>query len=401
MSNTEIKKKFSWIAFLYFFSGLPLGLFYTFLPVYFRTQGIDLVKIGLFSSAGIFWSLKPIWAPLVDRYFSKKIWMSLSLFGFSFSLLGLYHFPYTSTLFVFSLFSLTFFSALLDTALDGFVIEWIPEKELGRANGIRVSFYRIALIFAGGLLTAISQYLKFGFIFIFLFLITFAGGFIILASGSLSKTLQKRAILSLKEQYLIPVLELLKRKNFAWVLIFIMLYKAGDALLGGMVYPFWVDKGFSRLEIGLISGTLGSIFTILGSLIGGHYTSKWKLKNSLLIFGIFQAVSNLGYAFCALPFVNKKFIYLASIIESFTGGLGTASFITFLTALCKKEFSSTQYAIFSTLFSFTMVACRTVSGWGAKHFGYALYFFLTFFIAIIPLFFIPYLFKKTVLKEEN
>ncbi len=387
-----LNKRYFWISFLYFFSGLPLGLFYTFLPVYFRTKGIDLVKIGLLSSAGIFWSLKPIWAPILDRYFQKKTWIAIALWGLSFSLLGLKFSPLSSSSFVIFLFSLTFFSALLDTALDGFTIEWTPPEELGRVNGLRVSFYRIALIFSGGILTAVSQYLKFSFIFIFLACLTFLAGVLVFFHKDLEVNIKKEPV-SFKEQYLLPLKDLFQRADFL-LIFFIATYKAGDALLGGMVYPFWVDKGFSRVEIGLISGTLGSIFTILGSLIGGHYTSKWGLKKALIVLGLFQAFSNLFYGIAALPWVSRYFVYVASIVESFTGGLGTASFITFLTALCKKEFSSTQYAIFSTLFSFTMVLARSISGVGAKFLGYATFFFVTFFVALLPILLIPRVFRK-------
>ncbi|MCS7279025.1 MAG: MFS transporter [Thermodesulfobacteriaceae bacterium] len=382
-----------WIAFLYFFSGLPFGFFYTFLPVFFRINGLDLVKIGLFSSAGIFWSLKPLWAPLLDKYLSKKFWMGIALWGISGSILFLSSTSLEDPRFIFLLFSLTFFSALLDTALDGFIIEWVLPEKLGKANGIRVAFYRIALIFSGGFLTALTQYLEFKIIFYLLSFFTFLAGNLIFFSSSLSLKPIKNFNYSVKEHYLVPLMELFKRPSVAILLLFIASYKIGDAFLGGMVAPFWVDRGFNRVEIGFLAGVLGSGFTILGSLVGGYYTSRWGVKKALLIFGFLQALSNLGYTIGALPFVKKEFIYLASIIESFTGGLGTASFLTFLTFLCKKEFSATQYAIFSTLFSLTLVLARTLSGWGAKTLGYAPFFFLTFLIALIPLLLIPKLFR--------
>lgn len=387
-----------WIAFLYFLSGLPFGFFYTFLPVFFRINGLDLIKIGLLSSAGIFWSLKPLWAPLLDRYLTKKFWMTISLWGVSISvfLLGIISIenPFLSL----ALFSLVFFSALMDTALDGFIIEWVSPEKMGKANGLRVAFYRIALIFSGGLLIAITQYLNFKVIFHLLSFFIFLSGCLVFFSHSLKSFPLKTLTYSIKEQYLLPIVELLKIPSSFTLFLFVASYKIGDAFLGGMVAPFWVDKGFSRMEIGFITGVIGSSFTILGSLIGGYYTSKWGIKKALLIFGFLQAFSNLGYAIGALPFITKDFIYFASIIESFTGGLGTASFLTFLTFLCKKEFSATHYAVFSTLFSLTLVLARTLSGWGAQTLGYGNFFFLTFFIALFPLLLIPKLFK---LVKEN
>ncbi len=391
-------KTYFWIAFLYFFSGIPFGFFYTFLPVFFRASGVDLVKIGLFSSAGIFWSLKLLWAPLLDRYLTKKFWMGASLWGISLCTLCLSLSPLEHFSFSFFLFLFTFFSAILDTALDGFVIEWVLPEKLGKVNGVRVAFYRIALIFSGGFLTALTQYLNFKIIFYLISFLTFAAGVLVFSSDSLRFKFPREPIYSIKNYYLTPLKELLRRPSVVLLLLFIASYKMGDAFLGGMIAPFWVDKGFNKIEIGFLAGFMGSGFTILGSLVGGYYTSKWGIKKALLIFGFLQAFSNLGYTIGALPLVRKEFIYLASAIESFTGGLGTSSFITFLTFLCRKEFSATQYAIFSTLFNLTLVLARTLSGWGAKTLGYHFFFSFTFFIALIPLFLIPKVFS---LSEKN
>ncbi|MCS7199640.1 MAG: MFS transporter [Caldimicrobium sp.] len=377
--------RFFWVFYLYFFSGLPLGFFYTFLPVYFRFQGVDLVSIGLLSSASIFWSLKPLWAPLIDKYSQKKNWMAFSLLGISTTifLLSLSNYDVSQLWLLLSL--LTFFSALFDTALDGFIIDYIPPEKLASANGLRLSAYRIALIFSGGVLTAISEYLQFKFIFQILAFISLFAALLIITNKSLQVTSKPQKILSLKEQYLQPLKEIMEREKIVLIFLFIATYKVGDALLGGMIYPFWVDRGFSRLEIGLISGTLGSMLTIAGSLFGGFFVTKYGLRRSLLFLGFLQAFSNLGYTLVALPEIDKKWVYLASAIESLTGGMGTSAFVTFLTFNSKREFSSTQYALFSTLFSLTMTFSRTISGWGASQLGYFNFFGLTFLIALLPL----------------
>jgi PAT family beta-lactamase induction signal transducer AmpG len=356
-------------------------------------QGVDLVKIGFFSSAGIFWSLKPLWAPLIDKYLYKSFWISIALFGIALSIGLLSLFSPESFLFFLFLFALTFFSALLDTALDGFIIDYISKEELGKANGLRISAYRVALIFSGGILVALSEFLNFKPIFIIFSLLCLFMALLVFLNGELRIKNSSSLNLNIIEQYLAPFKELLKREKIFIIFLFVALYKIGDALLGGMVYPFWVDRGFSRLEIGFISGTLGSLFTILGSLIGGYYTGKLGLKRALLIMGFLQALSNLGYTVVAYPELDRRWVYIASIIESFTGGLGTSAFLTFLTSLCKQNFSSSQYAIFSTLFSLTLVISRTLSGLGAKALGYFTFFGVTFLIALLPLILIPLILK--------
>lgn len=386
-------KKLFYIGFIYFFSGLPFGFFYTFVPVFFRTQGIDLKTIGLFSIAGLPWSLRLLFAPFIDRYFYKSFWIGISLIGISISIGVLSFFsPATLSFFIF-LFLLTFFSTIFDTASDGFVVEWIPSQILGKANGIRISTYRISLIIFGGGIVALSYYLEFKPIFYILSIITFIAGLFLVLNPFL-KVYFERPQVSLSSQFIYPLKEILKRERVFLLLLFVLTYKIGDALLGAMVYPFWVDRGFSRLEIGLVSGTLGSIFTIIGSLLGGFLTSIWSIRISLLTLGFFQSISNIGYAFSSLPQFPKETVYLASLFESFSGGLGTAAFLTFLTSLCKKEFSSTQYAVFSTLFSLSLTFSRTLAGYGATYLGYTYFFFITFLISLPPLFLIFYITKE-------
>ena len=393
-------KKLFYISFIYFFSGLPFGFFYTFIPVFFRTQGIDLKTIGLFSIAGLPWSLRLLFAPLIDRYFYKSFWMGISLIGISISITALSFFTPATLLFFLFLFFLTFFSTLFDTSADGFVVEWIPTKMLGKANGIRISAYRISLIIFGGGIVALSHYLDFKFIFYLLGIITFLAGFFLILNSFL-KINPKKSHISLSSQFIEPLKEILKREKAFILLLFVLTYKIGDALLGAMVYPFWVDRGFTRLEIGLISGTLGSIFTIIGSLLGGFLTSIWSIKTSLLTLGFFQSISNIGYAIASLPQLPKETVYFASIFESFSGGLGTAAFLTFLTSLCKKEFSSTQYAVFSTLFSLSLTFSRSLAGYGASYLGYTYFFLITFFISLPPFLLIFWIIKneKKIIKD--
>ena len=394
-----LNRKLFYISFIYFFSGLPFGFFYTFIPVFFRTQGIDLKTIGLFSIAGLPWSLRLLFAPFIDRYLYKSFWMGISLIGMSINIAALsLSTPATLPFFIF-LFLLTLSSTFFDTSSDGFVVEWIPSKELGKANGIRISAYRISLILFGGGIVAISHYLGFKPIFYLLGIITFLAGIFLILNPVLKINPQKSQI-SLSSQFIKPLKEILKRERAFLLLFFVLTYKIGDALLGAMVYPFWVDRGFSRLEIGLISGTLGSIFTILGSLLGGFLASIWCLKTSLFALGFFQSISNIGYTVASLPQLPRETVYFASIFESFSGGLGTAAFLTFLTSLCKKEFSATQYAVFSTLFSLSLTFSRTLAGYGASYLGYTYFFLLSFFISLPPLFLVFWITKDVEKKED-
>ena len=127
--------------------------------------------------------------------------------------------------------------------------------------------------------------------------------------------------------------------------------------MGPMVKPFWIDRGLSVTEIGLVSTTLGVALSILGALCGGAFTSRFGVFRGLWVLGLAQAFSNLGYAAAAATDSGRAGIYAASAVESFSGGLGTAAFLAFLMRACQKEQAATQYALLSALFNLT----RTVA----------------------------------------
>jgi len=133
-----------------------------------------------------------------------------------------------------------------------------------------------------------------------------------------------------------------------------------------MVKPFWVDRGYSLEEIGLISVSLGTVLTIAGALAGGWFTNKKGILNALLWLGLAQLVSNLGYVAVAAFELPRESIYVASVVESFTQGLGTAAFLSFLMNLCDKEHAASQYAILSALFALTRDVVGASPGSGSR-----------------------------------
>ncbi len=386
------KRKLALVALLYFAEGLPFGFIYVSLPVYLRTNGLDLVKIGLLSLAGLAWSLKPLWAPLVDRYGYKYHWMAGALIGLATTVLAVSLVPPGGGAYLGFIFLMAFCSATLDIAVDGYTIELLEEHELGPGNGVRVSAYRVALIGSGGGLVALSQFSGFkpAFLALAVIFVALLAAILILPDTKYPSPKKEISFLS---QYLTPLRDLLTRPYIWAVIPFVLLFKVGDAMMGSMIYPFWVDRGFSRAEIGLISGTLGTVASIVGSLVGGWLTGLLGLGRALWTLGAAQALSNLGYAYAALPESPRLSVYGASLIESFTGGLGTAAFLAFLMRLCRQEMSASQYALLATLFSFSRSISGALGGFGATRFGYAAFFFYTFLAALPAFALIPWVLK--------
>ncbi len=187
------------------------------------------------------------------------------------------------------------------------------------------------------------------------------------------------------------------------MLAFILIFKLGDASMGFMVKPFWVDAGFSATEIGLVSVNIGLALSIAGGLAGGWYTDRAGIFKALWVLGLFQALSNLGYAAAAalIPYGaganpelwHRAVLYTASAAESFTGGLGTAAFLAFLMAIVDKRHSATEYALLSSVFALSRSLAGFASGFGAQEMGYSPYFFLTFLLSFPAYLLLPWVKK--------
>lgn len=197
--------------------------------------------------------------------------------------------------------------------------------------------------------------------------------------------------------------EMLQRPGIVPVILFILLFKLGDAAMGFMVKPFWVDAGFSATQIGLVSVELSLALSIAGAVVGGWFTDRFGIFRALWILGLFQALSNLGYAGVAtwLPLgvhaapstEQQALLYLASGLESFTGGLGSAPFLAFLMAIVDKRRSATEYALLSSLFALTRSLAGVASGFGVESIGYANYFLLTFFLSFPAYLLLPWVLR--------
>ncbi len=199
------------------------------------------------------------------------------------------------------------------------------------------------------------------------------------------------------------LLDMLQRRYIVPVILFILTFKLGDAAMGLMVKPFWVDAGFSLAQIGTISVTLGIVLSIAGGIVGGWITDRIGTFHALWLLGLFQAVSNLGYAWVAhvLPAApgghvpapalgHVVMMYSASGLESFTGGLGTGAFLAFLMAIVNRRRSAAEYALLSSIFALSRSLAGWASGYGAHWMGYSAYFLLTFFLSFPAYLLLPW-----------
>ncbi len=402
------RTKLLWVALLYFAEGFPFGLLFDAFPVYFRIHGMSLTEIGLLSVVGLPWTLKFLWAPLVDVWGSRRSWI-VTCQGLLALDLGLLLFldPTTGGGLVWGgLIALAILAATQDIAIDAYTIELLDQKEMGPANGLRVSTYRVALIVAGGVFVGVAGLVGWQVAFLTAAVLLAILALISSHMPRIAQGLQRPPVTqswstTLTQGFLNPLRSLWQRPGVIAVLLFVLLFKLGDMALGPMVRPFWVDREFTPLQIGMIPGTVGVVSTIIGALLGGRLTKQWGLFRALWVLGVAQAGSNLFYAVTAALPRSDLLMYGASIVESFCGGLGTAPFLAFLMSICDKRQAATQYALLSALFGLGRSLSGGFSGVLTQSVGYATYFTLTFFLAWPAFALLPWVRMWIVQAEEN
>lgn len=376
-----LNRKLLVVSLIYFAEGFPLGLIELTLPVYFKRHDWSLVHVGLLSLMSLPYALKFLWAPAVDFLGARRHWIAASQFLMAAGILLFMCLDPTdpNALLWACIASLAVFSATQDIAVDAYSIELLNPSELGIANGFRQAAYRVALVVAGGLFIALGGWAGWGFTFAFAAAVL---GLCCFFSFRLPRVEVARPRFS-AVSLVAPVRDFLGRRGVMQVAAFILLYKLGDMSMGPMVRPFWIDRGLSDTEIGLITGTLGVLAAIVGGLSGGVFMARFGIFHGIWFLGLWQSVSNLFYAWVATdPRTGHWAIYAASVAESFCGGLGTAAFLAFMMSICRKESSATQYALLSALFKITGIIAGSLSGWATHEMGYAHYFTLTFFLSL-------------------
>jgi PAT family beta-lactamase induction signal transducer AmpG len=383
----ESRRKLGLVALLYFIQGAPVAILWEALPVYLRLQGISLRAIGGLRLLELPYSLKFFWSPLVHRYGDRRLWVCGCMLGVALAvgLLPLVDAAHPGLLLLGLLLALTTLSATQDVAIDSYTVGLVTREEEGAANGVRASAYRVALVAIGGGTVLLASVFPWGALYFCAAIVFALLGFSVLLSPRLDLPAAARS------QWLAGFTDWIGTWSAVPLVLFVLTYKLGEFAIGPMVKPFWVDQGRSVFEIGLVPTTFGIVLSVAGSLAGGGFISRYGTFRGIWALGLLQAVSNLGYALVAWGELGRAGLYSASVIESFTGGLGTAAFLAFLMNVCDKEHATVQYAFLSSVFSLAGRLVGGISGIGAERLGYGNYFALTFLISLPAFVMLPWI----------
>ncbi|HET8796589.1 MAG TPA: MFS transporter [Thermoanaerobaculia bacterium] len=379
-------------ALLYFSEGFPFGIVNETVNLYLSFAKVNLTTIGIIGGVGILWTLKVLWAPLVDLVATYRIWIYGALLAMSVAIAGLGAAEPASGAFWAALLLLAFASATHDIAADALLIRVTPGEQLGFVNSTRVAAYRTAMIVAGGGIALLADRIGWRNALMAgacIPLAIFATLAITSRPSSLSPQPAAALVSPRSNNPIAALLDWLARPGALTLLAVILLYRLGDNAMMAMVRPYWVSRGFSATEIGNVTTTLGMICTILGAAAGGIFVSRFGIFRALVVLGAVQMLSNFAYALVATTGAGRPALYSAAVIETFCGGLGTAAFLSFLMFICDREHAATEYAMLSAVFAIGRTGAVMISGALADGLGFAMYYWLTAALALPGLALLP------------
>jgi len=383
-----------------FSSGLPLLLTGSTLKFWMREEGLELTTIGFFGLVGLPYTLKFLWAPLMDRIVPsfggrRRGWMLITqvslmvTLGFMAFAQPSVHLPAIAGLCLL----IAFASASQDIVLDAYRREYLKDEELGIGSSIFVNGYRIGLLASGALALVLAEYLSWPAAYFILGMCMLVG--IVATLYAPEPVVETAPPSSLREAFVGPFLEFCRRPGWLSILLFILLYKIGDSMASEMLSPFWVDLEVSKPQIAAIVKTFGFAALIAGGMLAGLVVYRWGIIPSLLIFGFLQMISTAGFAVLAI--VGNHLPTLTAVIafENLTGGMGTTAFVAFMASLTDKRFTATQYALLSSFMGIPRVLAGSVTGVLATWLGWAGFFVLCTLLAIPGLVLITQLRRMT------
>ena len=381
-----------------FSSGLPFYLTSKTLQAWMTTAHVDLATIGFFSLVTLPYSLKFVWAPVMDRYIPpflgrRRGWVLITqiLLLLSIAAMALHDPARGLEMLAINAIAITFFSASQDISLDAYRTDVLQDREMGAGAAVFVLGYRIAMISTGALAFFLADRIQWPAVYVVLSTLLVVG--IATTFIAPEPVLSDAPPKSLFEAVVLPFADFFQRvgPRAVLVLVFIVVYKYSDSLAGSMTTPFLLQAGFSQSEVGAVFLGVGVIATIAGVVVGGAVMGKLGINRALWLFVVFQGLSNLTYYGLSLSGKNHAFMVAAIITENFGLGLVSAGMTAYIMEMCNKRFTATQFALLSSLMAASRDILVAPAGKLVESTGWPGFFLLTVAMAIPPLVLLPFI----------
>jgi PAT family beta-lactamase induction signal transducer AmpG len=401
------------ILLLGFAAGLPFQLMFSTLTAWLSEAGVSKTTIGLFVLTGIAFSFKFLWAPLVDRLplpmitrllGQRRSWLGLAQVVCIVSLVQIGFSDPATDLMTTALWVvvLAFASATQDIGIDAYRIETLEENEQGAGAAVYQLGYRLAMILSGGGALIIADILSWQVAYTVMAVCMGLGLLTTLVSpepkqverAKSDHTGVQRYVDWIKDSVVAPFAEFMSRPGWWLILLFVVFYKYADGIWAAMANPFYLELGFTKIQIGAVSKTYGVVMTIIGGFLGGMIVLRFGILKSVLFGAITMALTNLLYAALALIDPTISALVVVISIENLANGIGGTAFIAYLSSLCNLAYTATQYALLSSFMNVARTILASGGGWLADQVDWATFFVLTTAAGIPGVVLLLYLIKK-------
>ncbi len=416
---------------LYLAEGFPYIVINTVSVLLYQDLGLPNDQITFWTGwLYLPWVLKMFWSPLVDARSTKRRWLLgaqtvlSALFLLIAGVLALHAFVYAQqnglqTTFTFTLFGFfvgAFASATLDIATDGYYLLALSPQEQSFFVGVRTFFYRVAMILGSGLLISATGALTergwmdkpYNWVCLFAFLGILFGIFALLHAYILPKPAEDKAVSAPQAQAWGEAFSTyFTQQNILYILLFILLYRFGEALLEKIVPLFLLGPepdgalAMSKQSFGLIKGTLGLGGIIAGNLLGGWLLSRFSFKKCIWPFACALVLPNFFYVYLAA--VKPGLVTVAALItlENFGYGLAMMALTVFIMYVSQGRYKTSHYAISTGIMALGMMVPSMLSGKMQLVLGYEKFFWVTALISLVSFAVVPLCFKIKSLEETE
>ena len=388
------KPKLLIILALGFCSGLPFGMLIDPLSYWLREADISRSTIGLLSWITLMFTFKALWSPFVDRiklpFLSllgqRKSWLVLSQSLVVISIFGMSFSDPTNSLMVLVAFALSvsFFAATQDICIDAMRVELVLDHEQGEAASMYQGGWRIAFLVSQVFTFFIASYYDWSAAY---FSIGILMGMLVLFSifvipepkrpVSDLPGIESNPLKSFKNLYLSPLKDLFERyfdNNILLVFLLIIFYRFSDIVLGPMAMPFYVDTGFSKEEVAIVTNAFGIAMTMAGVFVGGLLIYRYNLMAVVFLGALLVMLTNVAFAWLDTIGHNVSALTVTITLDNFSQGVASTALIALLSGLTNRSFTATQYAALFLLATFPATIIKGFSGFFVDSFGYFNFF---------------------------
>lgn len=405
------------VLLLGFSSGLPLALTGATLAVRLTEADVSLAEIGAFALVATPYSLKFLWAPLIDRmplplmtrlFGRRRGWMLTTQAALITALMLLGSIDPLTDPWGTAVLALivAFCSASQDIVIDAYRVEILTPDQYGAGAAVVQLGYRIAMLVAGAGALFLASRMPWASVYLTMAALVGVGVVTVLANPEPAAAppppiapgapMMVRLAVWATDAIANPFLDMVKRHGWTVVAIlaFVLLYKLGDALAGVMANPFYIKMGFSKDEIAAVSKLFGFGATIIGSFIGGIMVARMGTFRALMLCGVLQMLSNLMFAAQAVVGHDIAFLTLTIAVENLSGGMGSAAFVAYISGLCNLSYTGTQYALLSSLASLGRTTLAASGGRLVEYLGWVHFFILSTVAALPGLLLLMWMMRK-------